>query len=65
MCSARDPREHCYDIATHSRLGGQHGEEAKDEDEDGGEKDCAQDQAQKEEGLEQRSLTVFDFDECR
>ena len=30
------------------RLGGQHGEEAKDEDEDSGKKDCAQDEAQKE-----------------
>lgn len=41
-------------------LGGQHGEEAKDEDEDGGEKDCAQDQAQKEE-VGQSRFTVFDF----
>jgi hypothetical protein len=30
-------------------LGGQHGEEEKDEDESGGEKGCAQDEAQGEE----------------
>jgi hypothetical protein len=43
-------------------LGGQHGEEAKDEDEDGSEEDRAQDQAQKEEGVVQRRLTVFGFE---
>jgi hypothetical protein len=42
-------------------LGGQHGEEAKDEDEDGSEKDGEEDQAQKEEGVVHRRLTVFDL----
>ena len=37
------------DIATHSRLGGQHGEEAKDEDEVSGEEGRAQDEGAPEE----------------
>jgi hypothetical protein len=37
-------------------LGGQHGEEAKDESEGGSEKDGAQDEAQKEEGVRHRRL---------
>jgi hypothetical protein len=52
------------DIATHSRLGGQHGEEAKDEDEVGGEKGREEDQAPEEE-VSERRFSVFDFERRR
>ena len=48
MQCSRSPRA-LHDIATHSRLGGQHGEEAKDEDEVSGEKGRAQDEGAPEE----------------
>ncbi|MGA7486219.1 MAG: hypothetical protein WBW74_04660 [Xanthobacteraceae bacterium] len=49
------------DIATHSWLGGQHGEEAKDEDEVSGEKGREEDQAPEEEEVTTRCFPVFDF----
>jgi hypothetical protein len=52
------------DIATHSRLGGQHGEEAKDEDEISGEEGRAQDKAPEEE-VKYSPLPVFDFERRR
>ena len=46
---------------SHQWLGGQHGEEAKDEDEGSGKKGRQEDQAEKEEvGI--CRFTVFDFD---
>jgi hypothetical protein len=48
MQCSRSPRA-LTTIATHSWLGGQHGEEAKDEDEVSGEKGRAQDKAPEEE----------------
>jgi hypothetical protein len=48
MQCSRSPRA-LHDIATHSRLGGQHGEEAKDEDEVSGEEGRAQDEGAPEE----------------
>jgi hypothetical protein len=41
-----DSRLHCSDIATHSLLGGQHGEEGKVEDEVCGEENREEDEAQ-------------------
>jgi hypothetical protein len=38
-----DSRLYCSDIATHSMLGGQHGEESKVKDEVSGKEDCTQD----------------------
>jgi hypothetical protein len=61
-CS-RSPRA-LYDIATHSWLGGQHGEEAKDEDEVSGEEGRAEDQAPEEE-VSTRCFPVFDFERRR
>jgi hypothetical protein len=46
------------------RLGGQHGEEAKDEDEVSGEKGRAEDQAPEEE-VSTRCFSVFDFERRR
>ena len=46
------------------RLGGQHGEEAKDEDEVGGEKGRKEDQAPEEE-VSTRCFSVFDFERRR
>jgi len=43
-----DSRLHCSDIATHSLLGGQHGEEGKIEDEVCGEENREEDEAQGE-----------------
>jgi hypothetical protein len=57
-CS-RSPRA-LDDIATHSWLGGQHGEEAKDEGESSGEKGREEDQAPEEE-VSTRCFPVFDF----
>ena len=51
------------DIATHSRLGGQHGEEAK-EDGEGSEKGRKKDQAPEEE-VTARRASVFDFERRR
>jgi hypothetical protein len=48
MQCSRSPRA-LHDIATHSRLGGQHGEEAKDEDQVSGEERRAQDEGAPEE----------------
>ncbi len=48
------------DIATHSWLGGQHGEEEKVEDEVSGEKGREEDKAPEEE-VGSRHFTVFDF----
>ena len=52
--------------ATHSWLGGQHGEEAKDEDEVGGEKGREEDQAPEEEvsNAASQSSTSNDVDDC-
>jgi hypothetical protein len=63
-CS-RFPRTR-YDIATHSRLGGQHGEEAKDEDKISGEEGREEDQAPQEEVTARRSQssTSSDVDDC-
>jgi hypothetical protein len=58
MQCSRFPRAR-YDIATHSRLGGQHGEEAK-EDGEGGEEE---DQTSEEEVT--RAKSVFDFERRR
>jgi hypothetical protein len=63
MQCSRSPRA-LYDIATHSWLGGQHGEEAKDEDEVSGEKGRKEDQAPEEE-VSTRRLPVFDFERRR
>lgn len=60
-CS-RSPRA-LDDIATHSRLGGQHGEEAK-EDGEGSEKGREEDQAPEEE-VSARRASVFDFERRR
>jgi hypothetical protein len=46
------------------RLGGQHGEEAKDEDEVSGEKGRKEDQAPEEE-VSTRCFSVFDFERRR
>jgi hypothetical protein len=54
-----DSRGHCYDIATHSWLGGQHGEE-ETESEVSGEKGREEDKAPEEE-VGSRHFTVFDF----
>jgi hypothetical protein len=54
-----DIHRHC-----HQWLGGQHGEEAKDEDEVGGEKRREEDQAPEEEVTDRR-FTVFDFERRR
>ena len=62
MQCSRSPRA-LYDIATHSRLGGQHGEEAK-EDGEGSEKGREEDQAPEEE-VSTRCFTVFDFERRR
>jgi hypothetical protein len=51
------------DIATHSWLGGQHGEEAK-EDGEGSEKGRKEDQAPEEE-VSARRASVFDFERRR
>src|SRR5262249_52730533 len=50
------------DIATHSRLGGQHGEEAK-EDGEGSEKGRENEQAEEE--VAARRASVFDFERRR
>jgi hypothetical protein len=63
MQCARSPRA-LNDIATHSWLGGQHGEEAKDEDEVSGEKGRAQDKAPEEE-VSTSPHPVFDFQRRR
>jgi hypothetical protein len=63
MQCSRSPRA-LTTIATHSWLGGQHGEEAKDEDEVSGEKGSAQDKAPEEE-VRYSPLPVFDFERCR
>jgi hypothetical protein len=63
MQCSRSPRA-LIDIATHSWLGGQHGEEAKDEGEGGGEKGRTEDQAPEEE-VSTRRLSVFDFERRR
>jgi hypothetical protein len=63
MQCSRSPRA-LYDIATHSWLGGQHGEEAKDEGESGGEEGRKEDQAPEEE-VSTRRFTVFDFERRR
>jgi hypothetical protein len=47
-------------IASHSRLGGQHGEEAKEGSEGSGEKGRKENQAPEEE-VTTRCLPVFDF----
>ncbi|HEY7247325.1 MAG TPA: hypothetical protein VH678_25925 [Xanthobacteraceae bacterium] len=51
-------------LATHSRLGGQHGEEAKDEDEVGSEEGRAQDKGAPEK-VEYSLLPVFDLEQRR
>ena len=51
---------HCYDIATHSWLGGQHGEEEKVQDEVSGKKGREEDEAPEEE-VGYRYFPVFDF----
>jgi hypothetical protein len=61
QCS-RSPRA-LDDIATHSWLGGQHGEEAK-EDGEGSEKGRKEDQAPEEE-VSARRASVFDFERRR
>lgn len=61
MQCSRSPRA-LDDIATHSRLGGQHGEEAKDEG--SGEKGRKEDQAPEEE-VTTRCYPVFDFERRR
>jgi len=63
MQCARSPRAQ-NDIATHSWLGGQHGEEAKDEDEVSGEEGRAEDKAP-EEKVRYSPLPVFDFERRR
>jgi hypothetical protein len=63
MQCSRSPRA-LHDIATHSWLGGQHGEEAKDEDEVSGEKGRKEDQAPEEE-VSARRASVFDFERRR
>ena len=55
-----DSDVHRSDIATHSLLGGQHGEEEKVEDEVSGKKGREEDQAPEEE-VSYRYFTVFDF----
>jgi len=62
MQCARSPRA-LNDIATHSWLGGQHGEEAK-EDGEGSEKGREEDQAPEEE-VSARRASVFDFERRR
>src|SRR5947209_19899787 len=62
MQCSRSPRA-LDDIATHSRLGGQHGEEAK-EDGEGSEKGREEDQAPEEE-VSARRASVFDFERRR
>jgi len=62
MQCARSPRA-LDDIATHSWLGGQHGEEAK-EDGEGSEKGREEDQAPEEE-VSARRASVFDFERRR
>jgi hypothetical protein len=53
-----DSRLYCSDIATHSMLGGQHGEESKVKDQVSGQKDCKKDDEapQEEVMLSLRSL---------
>ena len=63
MECSRPPRA-LYDIATHSWLGGQHGEEAKDEDEVSGEEGREEDQAPEEE-VTTRCFPVFDLERRR
>jgi hypothetical protein len=55
----RDSRGHCYDIATHSWLGGQHGEEEKVQDEVSGKKG-RQEEVPPEE-VDNRYFSVFDL----
>ena len=62
MQCSRSPRA-LIDIATHSRLGGQHGEEAK-EGSEGGEEGREKDEAPEEE-VTTRRFTVFDFERRR
>jgi hypothetical protein len=62
MQCSRSPRA-LDDIATHSWLGGQHGEEAK-EDGEGSEKGRKEDQAPEEE-VSARRASVFDFERRR
>jgi len=62
MQCSRSPRA-LDDIATHSWLGGQHGEEAK-EDGEGSEKGREEDQAPEEE-VSARRASVFDFERRR
>jgi len=62
MQCARSPRA-LDDIATHSWLGGQHGEEAK-EDGEGSEKGREEDKAPEEE-VSARRASVFDFERRR
>jgi hypothetical protein len=64
MQCSRSPRA-LHDIATHSRLGGQHGEEAKDEDEVSGEEGRAQDEGAPEEEVKYSPLPVFDLEQRR
>jgi hypothetical protein len=62
MQCSRSPRAR-DDIATHSWLGGQHGEEAK-EDSEGSEEGRKEDQAPEEE-VSARRASVFDFERRR
>jgi hypothetical protein len=62
MQCSRSPRA-LDDIATHSWLGGQHGEEAK-EDGEGREEGREEDQAPEEE-VSARRASVFDFERRR
>jgi hypothetical protein len=62
MQCSRSPRA-LDDIATHSRLGGQHGEEAK-EDGEGSEEGRQEDKAPEEE-VSARRASVFDFERRR
>jgi hypothetical protein len=62
MRCSRSPRA-LDDIATHSWLGGQHGEEAK-EDGEGSEEGRKEDQAPEEE-VSARLASVFDFERRR
>jgi hypothetical protein len=61
MRCSRSPRA-LYDIATHSWLGGQHGEEAKESS--GSEEGREKDQAPEEE-VTTRRFSVFDFERRR
>ena len=61
-----DSRLHFSDVAISSRLGGQYGEEAKEQDEVGSEEDGAQDEAQGEEEVDfcllQRSSALIEVE---